>query len=305
VAPGGTYSSSYSADGVSCNLQQLQTQLRRLRVDPDGSNVVMQGDVTRIVSMSAKERRGIIDELAGVALFDSRIEQTRAKLDEVQDRQERCRIVEQELLAGRQKLERDCAKARSYQELRQRLHIGRQQEQLLALEAARAHRPPAGKPPAGPRQRQEADRQAIAAAETAQAAASTRLETLQAEVKALGEDQLLAVQSELAGLEAADRERARQAEKHQREAEELQRQRQDLASRQGELRHNLQSLEAGDDPAPLERPSATAARPRPPWSSPAAGWGRWRAAPAAGWRSNSGAGRERAEPAGAPRSPGG
>ena len=121
VAPGGTYSSTYSADGVTCNLQQLQTQLRRLRVDPEGSNVVMQGDVTRIVSMSAKERRGIIDELAGVALFDSRIEQTRGKLDEVQDRQERCRIVEQELLVGRQKLEKDCARARSYQELRQQI----------------------------------------------------------------------------------------------------------------------------------------------------------------------------------------
>ncbi|MEB3166294.1 MAG: AAA family ATPase, partial [Cyanobacteriota bacterium] len=49
VAPGGTYASSFSADGVPCNLQQLQSQLRRLRVDPEGSNVVMQGDVTRIV----------------------------------------------------------------------------------------------------------------------------------------------------------------------------------------------------------------------------------------------------------------
>ena len=98
IAPGGTYASSYSADGVACNLQQLQTQLRRLRVDPEGSNVVMQGDVTRIVSMSAKERRGIIDELAGVALFDSRIEQTRSKLTEVQEREERCAIVQQELL---------------------------------------------------------------------------------------------------------------------------------------------------------------------------------------------------------------
>ncbi|MFZ9559601.1 MAG: AAA family ATPase, partial [Vulcanococcus sp.] len=79
IAPGGTYASSYSADGIPCNLQQLQTQLRRLRVDPEGSNVVMQGDVTRIVSMSSRDRRGLIDELAGVALFDSRIEQTRSK----------------------------------------------------------------------------------------------------------------------------------------------------------------------------------------------------------------------------------
>ena len=85
--------------GIPCNLQQLQTQLRRLRIDPEGSNVVMQGDVTRIVSMSNRDRRGLIDELAGVALFDTRIEQTRRKLDDVQERQERCRIVEQELAA--------------------------------------------------------------------------------------------------------------------------------------------------------------------------------------------------------------
>ena len=128
VMPGGSYSSSYSADGVTCNLQQLQTQLRRLRIDPEGSNVVMQGDVTRIVSMSNRDRRGLIDELAGVALFDTRIEQTRRKLDDVQERQERCRIIEQELLASRQRLEKDCAKARQYQELRERLQLGRRQE---------------------------------------------------------------------------------------------------------------------------------------------------------------------------------
>ena len=118
VMPGGSYSSSYSADGVACNLQQLQTQLRRLRIDPEGSNVVMQGDVTRIVSMSNRDRRGLIDELAGVALFDTRIEQTRRKLDDVQERQERCRLIEQELLSSRQRLEKDCAKARQYQDLR-------------------------------------------------------------------------------------------------------------------------------------------------------------------------------------------
>jgi chromosome segregation protein len=246
VAPGGTYASSFSADGAPCNLQQLQTQLRRLRVDPEGSNVVMQGDVTRIVSMGARDRRGIIDELAGVALFDSRIEQTRAKLDEVQERQERCAIVQQELLAARAKLERDCAKARTYQDLRQRHHTGRQQEQVLAYETAQA-----GLAQLESRQRaltsqQETDRAAVAEAELTLAAAARTLEQLQVEVKALGEDQLLAVQAELAGLEARARELARQSEQHQQQAEDLQRQRQDLASRQAELRQQQQQ---GQNPA--------------------------------------------------------
>lgn len=134
IMPGGSYSSSYAADGEPCNLQQLQTQLRRLRIDPEGSNVVMQGDVTRIVSMSNRDRRGLIDELAGVALFDHRIEQTRKKLDDVQERQDRCRIVEQELFSARQRLEKDCAKARTYQDLREKLQVGKKQELVLGYE---------------------------------------------------------------------------------------------------------------------------------------------------------------------------
>ena len=252
VAPGGTYSSSYSADGVACNLAQLQTQLRRLRVDPEGSNVVMQGDVTRIVTMSARERRGIIDELAGVALFDRRIEQTRAKLDEVQQRQERCAIVEQELLVSRQKLERDCARARSYQELRHRLQQGRAQEQLLVVEAAERHlHDLTGRQETLSTRRQQ-EREAIEAAGTAVQEASRQLETLQAEVRELGEDRLLAVQSELAGLEASERERQRQGEQHQRQAEALQGQRQQLQEKQAQQRQLRQELQSSDDAAAVE-----------------------------------------------------
>ncbi|MBM3956406.1 MAG: chromosome segregation protein SMC, partial [Planctomycetes bacterium] len=253
IAPGGTYASSYSADGVACNLQQLQTQLRRLRVDPEGSNVVMQGDVTRIVSMSAKERRGIIDELAGVALFDSRIEQTRSKLTEVQEREERCAIVQQELLVSRQKLERDCAKARTYQDLRERFQRGRLQEQVLGFEQAQQEQRQLHSRQAALMQQQQSDREAIAEARTSLEHSAKALEALQAEVKALGEDSLLAVQSELAGLEASGRELARQAEKHQQSAEELQRQRQELARQQGELRQQQSQLAAPDDDAALEQ----------------------------------------------------
>ena len=252
VAPGGTYSSSFSADGVPCNLQQLQTQLRRLRVDPEGSNVVMQGDVTRIVSMSARDRRGIIDELAGVALFDSRIEQSRSKLDEVHERQERCRIVEQELLVSRQKLERDCSRARAYQLLRDQLHVGRLQEQVLVVEAARESLDRLADRQCQLVAKQEKEREAIATGQTSLTAAEADLITLQAEVRALGEDQLIAVQSELGGLEASGRELQRQKERHEREAEALQSRRQALQERQADLRRQQQELKPEADIQALE-----------------------------------------------------
>ena len=256
IAPGGTYASSYSADGIPCNLQQLQTQLRRLRVDPEGSNVVMQGDVTRIVSMSARDRRGLIDELAGVALFDSRIEQTRSKLEEVQEREERCAIVQQELLGARQKLERDCAKARTYQDLRERVQRGRLQEQVLGFEQAKADQRQLESRQQALTAQEERDRQAVAEGLTALEQASAALEQLQAEVKALGEDSLLAVQSELAGLEASGRELTRQAEKHKQNGEELQRLRQELSRQQGELRQQQGELARADDASALEQAEA-------------------------------------------------
>ena len=256
IAPGGTYASTYSADGVPCNLQQLQTQLRRLRVDPEGSNVVMQGDVTRIVSMSSRDRRGIIDELAGVALFDSRIEQTRSKLSDVQDREERCAIVQQELLVSRQKLERDCAKARTYQELRDRFQRGRLQEQVLGFEQAESQFKQLQSRQEALKRQQDSERQSVSEGRTALESSAKALEALQAEVKALGEDQLLAVQSELAGLEASARELNRQAEKHQQGAEELQRQRMELGRQQADLKQQQSQLNSADDQASLEQAEA-------------------------------------------------
>ncbi len=253
VMPGGSYSSSYSADGVPCNLQQLQTQLRRLRIDPEGSNVVMQGDVTRIVSMSNRDRRGIIDELAGVALFDTRIDQTRRKLDDVQERQERCRLIEQELLNSRQRLEKDCAKARQYKELRERLQLGRQQEMVLAFEAAQQ----ALKDLASRQQALEAQEQrdgaAISAAEAGLGDATAKLQTLQEQVKALGEDKLLAVQAELAGLDTRSRELERQAGLHQDEGQRLQGRRHDLMNRRQQWQEQSHALEKDPNEPELQR----------------------------------------------------
>ena len=246
VMPGGSYSSSYSADGVPCNLQQLQTQLRRLRIDPEGSNVVMQGDVTRIVSMSNRDRRGLIDELAGVALFDTRIEQTRRKLDDVQERQERCRIIEQELLASRQRLEKDCAKARQYQDLRERLQLGRRQEMVLAYEAAQQALKDLATRQQALEAQEQRDAAAIASGREQLNKAVAELDLLQEQVKALGEDQLLAVQAELAGLDTSSRELERQASLHQEEGQKLQAQRQDLATRRQQWQ--LQSRELERDP---------------------------------------------------------
>jgi len=252
VMPGGSYASTYSADGETCNLQQLQTQLRRLRIDPEGSNVVMQGDVTRIVSMSNKDRRGLIDELAGVALFDTRIDQTRAKLDDVYERQERCRIVEQELILSKQRLQKDCEKASLYKDLKNQLLIGRQQELVLSYEKAKKGLEKLDIDHQELLKKEKIDSEKLLNHENDLSKCIEKLNILQKNVKELGEDQLLEVQGKLAGIESQHRELERQGLNHKNEGEKLQESRNNLLQKKKDYQTDLQSKLNEINPEELE-----------------------------------------------------
>ena len=129
VTKGGNYASTFYINGEVCNASELHQQLNRLRIYPEGYNVVLQGDVTRIITMNSRERREIIDELAGVAEFDRKIEQTKKTLEAVREREERCQIIEQELIKTRDRLAADRVKAEKYQKLKEKI----QQKQTWEL----------------------------------------------------------------------------------------------------------------------------------------------------------------------------
>lgn len=257
VAPGGAYSSIYSIGAESCSLSQLQVQLRRLRIDPTGSNVVMQGDVTRIVSMGGRERREIIDELAGVALFDQRIEQCRAKLANVREHEERCRIVEAELQNSRQRLEKDCKRARRYRQLRDQLRQSRHQELVLLWEKSCRQRDDL----AARQARNQQEQQALGARREQwieeHRGKIRQLQDIQDQVKALGEDRLLSVQAELAGLQGRERELQRTLQSQDQVGVE-QRQH-DWRGRCGRLQAAGEALAAADPAAQLEAVNARCA----------------------------------------------
>ena len=70
---------------------------QRHGITPHGYNVVMQGDITRIIEMSDFERRKILDEIAGVAEFDAKKDQAISELEVVRERIEREELLLHEL----------------------------------------------------------------------------------------------------------------------------------------------------------------------------------------------------------------
>jgi chromosome segregation protein len=241
VTQQGTYTSNYYINDEPCTLTELHEQLNRMRIYPEGYNVVLQGDVTRIISMNGRERREIIDELAGVASFDRKINQAKDKLDAVKDQEDKFHIVERELIEQRDRLAQDRVKAEKYKKLRSELQAKEQWEVVIRYEQAAQ----------GVRKLEEqiqSDEKAIADLTEQLAAlqlqineASEELEKLNALVRSLGEEELIALQSTIAAREAELRQLERQQQDLQKASEDLIA---TLTKSQQELQENVQTLAA-------------------------------------------------------------
>ena len=64
------YASTYYINDSVTTLANIHAILEKYNVTPNSYNVMMQNDVMGITTCSAKERRKIIDEIAGVADFN-------------------------------------------------------------------------------------------------------------------------------------------------------------------------------------------------------------------------------------------
>ena len=109
----GYYSYNYLNERL-CKQSDIVDHLAKSGIIPHGYNVVMQGDVTRIMEMSDFERRKIIDEIAGVSEFDTKKQQSLAELDIVRERIEREELLLLELTRRAGELKRERTHALEY-----------------------------------------------------------------------------------------------------------------------------------------------------------------------------------------------
>ena len=131
------YYSYYYLNGRSVNLSDIRDLLAAAGVTPEGYNVVMQGDVTEIINMTPYQRRGIIDEIAGVAEFDEKKEAAFGELDTVEDRIGEADLRIEEKRGRLDQLEAERETALEYQSLREEVEQYRGYRKASELEEKR------------------------------------------------------------------------------------------------------------------------------------------------------------------------
>ena len=86
----------YLLDGEDSSQKTFHRLLSAANARPDGYNIVLQGDVTRLAKMTAKERRKVLDGVAGVTSYDDEIRKAEKQRGMVEGYIERIGLLEDE-----------------------------------------------------------------------------------------------------------------------------------------------------------------------------------------------------------------
>ena len=87
---------SYLLDGEESSQKVFHRLLGAANARPDGYNIVLQGDVTSLAKMTAKERRKVLDNVAGVTSYDDEIRKATKQKEHVESYLERIGLLENE-----------------------------------------------------------------------------------------------------------------------------------------------------------------------------------------------------------------
>ena len=191
------YYSYYYLNGRSVNLSDVRELLAGAGVTPEGYNVVMQGDVTEIISMTPRERREIIDEIAGVAEFDAKRDDALDELETVRDRIEEAQLRIDEKRNRLDRLAAERETALDYQDLGERKDEYEGYLKAAELEEKRENLAEAAASVAELEAELEDRRRAFDRRQGTVTRLEEDLEDIDAEIERKGEDEQLRLKSEI------------------------------------------------------------------------------------------------------------
>ena len=101
--------------------QQIVDILRIAKIDPDGHNIILQGDIVHFMTMKPLERRQLIEEIAGISVFEEKKNKSLLELGKVDEKLTEANILLTERDANLRELKKDKDQATKYLELKNKI----------------------------------------------------------------------------------------------------------------------------------------------------------------------------------------
>jgi len=109
--------SIYQINGKTKTRQEVLTLLAQAGIDPNGFNLVLQGEIQNFVRMQSEERRKIIEEVAGISVYELRKEKSLKELERTEEKLKEVLAILKERTSYLNNLEKEREEALKFKKL--------------------------------------------------------------------------------------------------------------------------------------------------------------------------------------------
>ncbi len=113
--------SLYRVNGKRQTQDYVHNMLDNANIDPDGYNIVMQGEIPAFVEMSTEERRKIIENLSGISIYEEKKKKSMLKMDKVDQRLKEAGIIIREKERHMEELKKEKEQAEKFSRLQKEI----------------------------------------------------------------------------------------------------------------------------------------------------------------------------------------
>ncbi|MBU0460006.1 MAG: chromosome segregation protein SMC [Nanoarchaeota archaeon] len=113
-----TGSSIYKINGKKHTRTEILDLLGLAKINPEGYNIILQGDIMKFVDMPAVERRKVVEEISDVAVYEEKKHKAILELNKVEDQLNNAEIILKERKVYLRELKKDRDQALKFKELK-------------------------------------------------------------------------------------------------------------------------------------------------------------------------------------------
>ena len=113
----------YKINNETKTRQEILALLAQAGIDPNGFNIILQGEIQNLARMYPEERRKIIEEVSGIAIYESRKQKSLKELNKTEDKLKEVSAILRERTSYLNHLEKERQEALRYKKLKQNVRI--------------------------------------------------------------------------------------------------------------------------------------------------------------------------------------
>ena len=117
--------SIYKINDKAMTRQQITGLLSLAKIDPDGYNIILQGDIVRFVEMHPEERRMLVEDIAGISIYEEKKHKAMLELEKVEQHLRETDLILTERHTYLKELKRDRDQALKYKEMSDNIKVNK------------------------------------------------------------------------------------------------------------------------------------------------------------------------------------